>query len=412
MQSHGKEERDMGLPWETLLSESDSRLRRSDIRDLLALTAQPDVISFAGGLPAPELFPVDELRAAFNTVLTNDGPGALQYGPTEGYAPLRSYLAERLAQRGIVARAENILLTSGSQQGLDLLSKVFLAGQQPVLVEAPSYVGALQAFVGHGVSCPAVPMDEQGICVDKAGEVFDAIEASEGRRPGLLYTVATFQNPSGVTMSERRRRELLAFCAERQLPLVEDDPYGELRYEGAEVPPLRALPGGEETIYLGTFSKILAPGLRLGWVVAPEPVIERLVIAKQATDLHTDSLAQRAVLHYCRHADLEGHIVRLQEFYRTRRDAMLAGLADYLPTGSTWTRPEGGLFTWVTLPEGIDTRALLAEALAERVAFVPGSAFYADSQGHNCLRLNFSHVEAARIIEGVQRLARAMSKFF
>lgn len=407
----------MGLPWETLLSECDRRLRSSDIRDLLAVTARPDVISFAGGLPAPELFPVDDLRAAFEAVLRTDGAAALQYGPTEGHAPLRAYLAERLARRGIRVAPEEILLTTGSQQGLDLLSKVLLHAHATVLVEAPSYVGALQAFAAHQPRYLTVPMDDQGLRVGEAAWMLAT--ATPPATHGLLYTAATFQNPSGVTMSRERRLALLELCAGRRLPLVEDDPYGELRYEGEDVPPLRALPGGEETIYLGTFSKILAPGLRLGWVVAPRPLIARLVIAKQAADLHTDSLVQRAVLHYCTHADLEGHIARLRAAYRERRDAMLAALARYFPAEVRWTHPGGGLFLWLTLPEGADARGLLAEALAHRVAFVPGTAFYphigatpagdARAGGENCLRLNFSHADPARIEEGMRRLAAVVT---
>lgn len=402
----------MGLPWETLLSDCDRRLCSSDIRDLLAVTARPDVISFAGGLPAPELFPVDDLRASFEAVLRSDGAGALQYGPTEGYAPLRAYLAERLARRGIAATPEEILLTTGSQQGLDLLGKVLLRRSAAVVVEAPSYVGALQAFSAHEPRYITVPMDEQGLRVDLAATALDGVDPTA--TGGLLYTAATFQNPSGVTLSRQRRLALLELCTARRLPLVEDDPYGELRYAGAAVPSLRALPGGQETIYLGTFSKILAPGLRLGWVVAPRPLIDRLVIAKQAADLHTDSLVQRAVLHYCTHADLEGHIARLRTVYGQRREAMLDALQRYFPAEVRWTRPDGGLFVWVTLPTGTDARALLAAALERRVAFVPGTAFHPHGEearaevGH-CLRLNFSHSDPARIEEGVRRLAAVIT---
>ncbi len=278
-----------------------------------------------------------------------------------------------------------------------------------MLVEAPSYVGALQAFASHESRYLAVPMDDQGMCVESATQMLNHVMSTSEDRPALLYTIATFQNPSGVTISRERRLALLEFCAAQQIPLVEDDPYGELRYEGEEVPPLRALPGGEETIYLGTFSKILAPGLRLGWIVAPQSVIARLVISKQAADLHTDSLVQRAVLHYCMHTDIEEHLSHLRAVYRSRRDAMLSALADYFPSEVKWTRPDGGFFIWVTFPEGTDTRALFAEALAQRVAFVPGTAFFMDHLGSNCLRLNFSHVEPARIVEGMQRLAKVVT---
>jgi len=330
----------MSVPWDLLLGDADRRLRGSDIRDLLAVTARPDIISFAGGLPAPELFPLDDLRAAFDAALRGGGGSAVQYGPTEGYAPLRAYLAARLARRGIVATPDDILITTGSQQGLDLLGKVLLSPRATVLVEEPSYVGALQAFAAYGPRVAGVPMDDAGLQVDHV----DAPLTTRGRdplghdNPAVLYTIPTFQNPSGLTMSLRRRAALIELCAARRLPVIEDDPYGELRYEGEDTPPLRALPGGEETVYLGTFSKILAPGLRLGWVVAPRPLMARLVRAKQGADLHTDTLAQRAVLQYCLHADLDGHIARLRRAYRERRDAMLAALARYLPPEARWTR--------------------------------------------------------------------------
>lgn len=404
----------MGIPWDALLGDADRRLRGSDIRDLLAVTARPDIISFAGGLPAPDLFPIDDLRAAFDAALREGGGSAVQYGPTEGYAPLRAYLAARLARRGIVAEPDDILITTGSQQGLDLLGKVLLSSRALVLVEEPSYVGALQAFAAYGPRIASVPMDEEGLRVDRVA----APLTLRGRDPlghddaVILYTIPTFQNPSGLTMSQTRREALIDLCATEGLPLVEDDPYGELRYEGSDLPPLRALPGGEDTVYLGTFSKILVPGLRLGWVVAPRPLMARLVRAKQGADLHTDALAQRAVLHYCLHADLDGHIARLRRVYRERRDAMLAALARYFPPEARWTRPEGGLFLWVTLPAGVDTRALLAAALKRGVAFVPGAAFYPardGGQGARSLRLNFSHADPDRIDDGLRRLGAVVA---
>ncbi len=408
----------MGAPWDALLGDADHRLRSSDIRDLLAITARPDVISFAGGLPAPDLFPIADLRAAFDAALREGGGNAVQYGPTEGYAPLRAYLATRLARRGIVAEPDDILITTGSQQGLDLLGKVLLSPRATVLVEEPSYVGALQAFAAYGPRVVSAPMDDEGLRVDRAATTLATMghdPAGHGGLVAILYTIPTFQNPSGLTMSVRRREALIELCAAHRLPLVEDDPYGELRYEGADLPPLRARPGGEETIYLGTFSKILAPGLRLGWVAALRPLMARLVLAKQGADLHTDTLTQRAVLHYCLHADMDGHIARLRQVYRERRDAMLAALALYFPAEARWTRPEGGLFIWVTLPEGIDTRALLAVALERGVAFVPGSAFHVagagghGEQGGRSLRLNFSHADPDRIDAGLRRLGEVVA---
>lgn len=410
----------MPLPWDTLLQGSARRLQSSAIRDLLAVTTHPEVISFAGGLPAPELFPVEGLRASFDAVFREDGRAALQYGPSEGHRPLRAYLAERLAGRGIQAAPEQILITSGSQQALDLIGKALLTRGDRVLVESPSYVGALQSFSTREVGYLPVGMDDQGLLVEDAaallagqplrhahGATLDGAEADThaGPAPSLAYTVATFQNPSGVTMSLERRKALLALCAGRQMPLIEDDPYGELRFEGDEVPAIRSLPGGEGTIYLGTFSKVLAPGLRIGWMVAPKPLIARCVLAKQAADLQSDSLTQRALLHFCANNDTEEIVTRLRVLYRERRDAMLDALARHFPAEARWTRPEGGLFIWVTLPQGVHDRALLSDALAQRVAFVPGSAFHIDGQGSNCLRLSFSVSSPERIEEGIARLS-------
>jgi len=394
----------MGLPWERLLAVSDGRMRSSAIRDLLAVTMQPEVISFAGGLPASDYFPVEGLRASFDAVIREQGSSALQYGPTEGHPALRAWVVEHLAKRGIHTSMEEVLITTGSQQALDLLGKALLAPGSPMVVEAPSYVGALNAFLPQQPKFVPVPMDDEGLRVDVLDDMLD----DAGVPAALLYTVATFQNPSGCTMSLARRQALVSLASRRTLPVVEDDPYGELRFAGPEVPPLRALPGGAETVYLGTFSKILAPGLRVGWTVAPRPLIDRLVMAKQAADLHTDSLAQRALLHFCTHNDLAAHIEQLREVYRERREAMLDALARYLPAEARWTKPEGGLFVWVTLPAGVDSAALLREALRQKVAFVPGGAFHVDGGGAGSMRLSFSHAAPALIQEGVRRLGEAI----
>jgi 2-aminoadipate transaminase len=395
-----------GLPWSELLERTGRVPRASAIRDLLRVTERPDVIGFAGGLPAPELFPVAGLRAAFDAVLREDSAGALQYGPTAGHRPLRELVAERLGRRGIRCTADEVLITTGSQQALDLVGRTLAGRGMAVLVESPSYVGALQAFGAHEVSFVSFPVDDRGLRVDALRE---RLGRWTGPGPALLYTVATFQNPAGVTMAVERRRELLECSQAYDLPLVEDDPYSELRYDGDPVPALRALPGGEDVIHVGTFSKVLSPGLRLGWAVAPRPVLERMVLAKQGADLHTDSLAQRAALRFCRDNDLDAHVLELCAAYRQRRDAMLAALGEQMPAGTTWTRPEGGMFTWATLPEGIDAGALLAEAVVRRVAFVPGSAFHADGGGAGTLRLNFTNCPPDVIREGVGRLAAALS---
>lgn len=394
----------MGLPWEKLLSVSDKRMRSSAIRDLLAVTSQPDMISFAGGLPSADHFPVEGLRASFNAVLQEQGAGALQYGPTEGHPALRAWLVEHLAKRGIQTKVEQILITTGSQQALDLLGKALLAPGVPMIVESPSYVGALNAFLPHQPAFHAVPMDQDGLRVD----LLDGVLDQTGGQAAMLYTVATFQNPTGCTMSLARRQALLALSAARRLPIVEDDPYGELRFAGTDVAPLRALPGGEETVYLGTFSKILAPGLRVGWAVAPSLLFNRLTMAKQAADLHTDSLAQRALLHFSTHNDLSAHVAKLREVYGERRQAMLDALGRYLPAEASWTNPEGGLFIWVTLPAGLESTTLLREAIGYKVAFVPGAAFFTDGGGANMMRLSYSHASPALIEEGVKRLGGAL----
>jgi DNA-binding transcriptional MocR family regulator len=390
-----------GLNWSSLLERTGRAPAASAIRDLLSVTERPDVISFAGGLPAPELFPADGLRTAFDAVLAGDAGRALQYGPTQGHRPLRELVAERLGRRGIDCAADDVVITTGSQQALDLVGRVLAGRGMEVLVESPSYVGALQAFSARDVTFVACAGDDRGLRVDLLR-----------RRPGaaVLYTVPTFQNPSGGTMAPDRRRELLASSRDLGLPLVEDDPYSDLRYDGDPVPALRALPGGQDVVHLGTFSKVLSPGLRLGWVVAPRPVTERLVLAKQGADLHTDELAQRAVVRFCRDNDLEAHVWALRAAYRERRDAMLAALADLMPPGSAWTRPEGGMFVWVTLPDGVEALPLLAEAVARRVAFVPGTAFHVDGGGTGSLRLNFTNCPPDRIREGVARLAAALDR--
>ncbi len=394
----------MALSWDQLFEGSEKRLRGSAIRDLLAVTARPDIISFAGGLPAPELFPLDAVRESFDRVLRDDGRDALQYGATEGYQPLRVFLAERAVQRGMMVAPENVLVTTGSQQALLLLSLVLARPGLGVMIESPSYVGALQAFMLREPRFYPVPMDEHGILANEA----EVILARPGVRIQLVYTVATFQNPSGVTMSLERRELLLEATNRYGVPIVEDDPYGDLRYSGQSVPPFLALRGGADAVYLGTFSKTLAPGLRLGYVIGPRPLIGQMVLAKQAADLHTDSLSQRALLDYCRHNDIDGHVSTLRDVYRERRDTMLATMDRCFPTSCHWTHPEGGLFTWLTLPEQSDATALLTEAVARKVAFVPGNAFFTDGSGANTLRLNFSHPKPAAIEDGIGRLGELL----
>ncbi|HID87380.1 MAG TPA: PLP-dependent aminotransferase family protein [Anaerolineae bacterium] len=410
----------MTTRWRDRYAERTRGMRSSIIRELLKLTQQPDIISFAGGLPAPELFPVEEVQEACQRVLKEHGPKALQYSTTEGYPPLRRFLMEKMARYGIMASEENILITHGSQQGLDLIGKTFLDPGDLVLLEAPSYLGAIQAWRAYQARFATVPLDEDGMRVDLLEETLTKM------RPKLLYLLPNFHNPAGVTLSQERREALVALADGLGLPIIEDDPYGELRYEGEHIPPiivldarrLRALgrtdDGGDikgDVIYISTFSKTLAPGLRLGWVVAPVEVVGRLVQAKQGTDLHTNTFSQMVAYELCKNGFLEGHVRRLRAAYRERRDTMLAAMERHFPEGVTWTRPQGGLFLWATLPEGMDAEELLMEAVEEeKVAFVPGSVFFADGGGRNTMRLNFSNARPEMIEEGIRRLGRAIAK--
>lgn len=399
--------------WTHRYAQRTQRMQSSAIREVLKLSEQPDIISFAGGLPAPEIFPVAEFQAACHRVLAEHGPQALQYSTTEGYRPLREMIARHTARYGIAVDLENILITSGSQQALDLLGKVFLNPGDRVLVEQPTYLGALQAWNAYQGEYIGLAMDEEGMQTD-------ALEAALRAGPKFIYALPNFQNPSGVTLSLQRRQTLVAVADRSGVPVVEDDPYGQLRYEGEHLPPLVVLDGrlhahdgvpySGNVIYLSTFSKTLAPGLRLGWVVAPVEVIQRLVQAKQGADLQTSTFAQMVACEVARGGFLDQHIHAIRGVYRERRDAMLAAMHTHFPPGVHWTRPSGGLFLWVTLPESMDAADVLRAALAEQVAFVPGSGFFADGSGGNTLRLNFSNAAPAKIAEGIQRLGGVLTR--
>lgn len=376
-------------------------MKSSAIRDLLHYATLPGMIYLAGGLPAPESFPVEVFRAACNTVLDEVGAQALQYGTTEGYKPLRQFLAERMRNlKGIAAGSDNLLLTSGSQQALEMIGKLFIDYGDIVVLESPSYLGAIQAFDLYAPRYVTVPMDEQGIIIGELERILQIVT------PKFVYTVPTFQNPSGRTMSVERRKQLIALAEHYDLVIVEDDPYGELRYTGEPVPPIKAFDTTGRVIYLGTFSKILSPGIRLAWVVATEEYIRKLALIKQATDLCTSTFIQYAAYEYCRSGIMEEHIEKIRAMYRVRMEAMLNALDRYFPKeGVSWTHPEGGMFLWVTLPEAIDVEDMLKEAVANRVAFVPGTSFYVDGRPHSTMRLNFSNATPEMIEEGIRRLA-------
>jgi len=376
-----------------------AQLRPSTIREILKVTAQPDVISFAGGLPAPELFPVAEIKAAAEAVLTREGSRALQYGPSEGVAELRDWIAAEVGRRGIRAAAADVLVTNGSQQVLDLIGKLYLDPGDVVLTENPTYLAAIQSFQTFEATFVPVPTDEQGLIPAALPDLI------RRHRPKFLYTIPNFQNPTGITLSASRRAELAAIAAREGLPIVEDDPYGKLRYRGDEVPPVKHWDEAGCVFYASTFSKTIAPGLRLGWVVAPPAEFSRLLILKQAADLHTSSFDQRVALAYLTAADVGAHLARIRAAYGERFGVLDATLRAELPAGYRWTQPEGGMFLWVTGPAELDALELLGRAVQQKVAFVPGRDFFPADGGRNHLRLNFSNSTPERIREGVRRLA-------
>ena len=399
----------MPVTWQHLYAERTEGMVASDIREILKVTAQPDVISLAGGLPAPELFPIDEYRRAFEWVLESDGAQALQYGPSEGYRPLRALLAQRLTGFGMQCTPDDVLVTNGSQQALDLIGKILLNPSDTVLVEKPTYLGALQAFNQYQATYAVVPMDEDGMCVDDVERVLTR-QRTNGQHIKFIYALPNFQNPTGRTMSLDRRRRLVEVANHFGVPIVEDDPYGELRYEGQALPTLKSLDRDDSVIYLGTFSKILAPGFRLGWILAGPQVQETLLHGKQPSDLHTGMAQQMATYEVAKDGFVDEHVKHIKDFYRERRDVMLRAIEEHFPPEAHYTRPAGGLFVWAELPLHIDTRELLLDAVKEKVAFVPGQGFHADSSGTNTMRLNFSNVPPDQLREGVRRLGLAIQR--
>lgn len=374
-------------------------LRPSSIREILKVTAQPEIISFAGGLPAPELFPVEAVRVAAETVLAKMGPSALQYGPSEGFLPLREWIVGEMHRRQIRAQVSEILITNGSQQVLDLVGKLFINPGDVVLTENPTYLAAIQAFQTLEARFVPVPTDEQGLIPEAVPELI------RKHRPKFLYTIPNFQNPTGVTLARERRATLAKIAAEHGLLVIEDDPYGKLRYRGVEVPPIKHWDEANRVLYVSTFSKTIAPGLRLGWVSAPEEIFSQLLILKQASDLHTSSFDQRLAHVYLTQNDQTAHLEKIRSAYGARFEVMDEALRQEMPASFSWTRPEGGMFLWVTGPAELDGMRLLERAIERKVAFVPGRSFFPGDAGNNYLRLNYSNSTPERIREGVKRLA-------
>jgi len=381
----------------------------SAVREILKVTEKPEIISFAGGLPAPEFFPKAEMAEAFSRAILEDGEKALQYSTTEGHAPLRNWIATRMQAKGMRAEADNILITSGSQQGLDLLAKVLVNTGDKILVERPTYLAALQTFSLFEANFITVASDDEGMDVDDA-----ARQLRENPDIKLIYLVANFQNPSGTTLSLERRQRLMALASQYGVRILEDDPYGELRYRGETIAPIKSLDEEGLVVYISTFSKTITPGLRVAWLVAEPTIYTKLSIAKQATDLHTNTVSQFAVHRYLTEHDADAHITKLCGVYGERCRVMLEALKAHFPAGVRWTKPEGGMFLWVELPAHLNTTKMLPDAINAKVAFVPGAPFFAPSlattRPQNFMRLNFSNQTPERIALGIQKLAEVIAK--
>ncbi len=373
-------------------------VHRSFIREILKVTEDPKIISFAGGLPSPDSFPVQEIAEAASKVLAKDGTNALQYSTTEGYAPLREYVAKRYRKKGISVDANEILIVNGSQQGIDLIGKVFLNKGDVVAVERPTYLAAIQSFGLYEPVFKDVPLLDDGPDIG----MLETVLKNFG--PKLFYTVPNFQNPTGITYSRKKREEVANVMKGHDTVFVEDDPYGEIRFMGEDLPSMRYYLDGD-SVLLGSFSKIVSPGMRLGWICAPPHIMEKLVVVKQASDLHSNYFTQRVVHQYLTDNDVDRHIRQIGVLYKKHRDLMVSMIEQYFPDCVQYTKPEGGMFLWVTLPEGVSSMDLFNLAIKENVAFVPGQAFYVDGSGTNTLRLNFSNSSETQIEEGIKRLS-------
>ncbi len=402
----------MAVDWGELYSKRLGSMTTSVIREILKVAQSPEVISLSGGWPEADLFPIEQLQEVATHVMRQTPREALQYGLTDGSIGLRRLLAEQMQAQGVPAGPENILITSGSQQALDLLGRILLDEGDTVIVEAPTFLGAVQSFRAYGPRFVPLPLDGDGACVEQLPELIAR------HRPKLIYLLPTFHNPAGVCLSLERRRRAVEIAAELGVPIVEDDPYGQLRYSGEPLPTLAALDGarcsgdtprlGDTVIYLSSFSKTLTPGLRVAWAVAPADVVRQLVMAKQGTDLMTSSLSQEIAAEFMRRGWLPAQVARIRDTYRLRRDAMCAAIDEHFPAGASYYRPAGGLFLWVTLPAGLDAVALLPEAAAHQVAYVPGQPFFVDGRGANTMRLSFASVPPETIREGVRRVGEVL----
>jgi len=392
-----------------LFAERTRVMRSSAMRDLMAVTARPDVISLAGGLPDTSTFPPQTFAAQMTRIAQESAAEALQYGPTEGFRETVDCIVEVMGAEGMLPDPEDVIVTTGGQQAIDLLCKTLVDPGDAVICEAPTYPGAIPVFCSYQADTIQIECDADGMRIEELEATLARLDG-EGRRPKFVYSVPTFQNPAGVTMSLERRRRLVELARSRELLVIEDNPYGLLRYDGESLPPLYQLDGGDFVIYVGTFSKILSPGIRLGWAVAPPPVMEKVVLGKQAADLCTSTLTQFFVREYFASGRWSDYVESVGRIYRSRRDAMIEALSRHFPPQATWTEPDGGLFIWATLPDYIDTGDLLAKALRRDVAFVPGQAAYVDGRGRSSMRLNFTAGDEDEIREGIRRIGKAIGE--
>ncbi len=400
----------MGIEINSRLSSNIKNMKRSVIRELLKLTSKPEIISFAGGLPAPDTFPIDEIADIAKEVVLNHGKTALQYGSTEGFIPLKEELIKFLKTDGISVSEKQIIITSASQQGLDIVGKIFIDPGDTVIVESPTYVGAISAFNSYKAKMVGIEMDDDGMRMDLLEEKLKELD-KKGTHPKFIYVIPDFQNPGGVTLSLERRNKLLSIASEFDLIIIEDSPYRAIRYRGETIPSLQSMDNEGRVVSLYTFSKILFPGMRLGWAAGPEEIIDKFVVAKQAMDLCTPPFNQAIVTEYLKRDKLQSNIESTIEEYRQKNQLMLEKLDEYMPDGKglKWTKPDGGLFLWLTCPDYVNTEEMFYDAIKENVAYVVGSAFYGENPKYNSLRLNFSYPTLEEIDEGVKRLAKVIS---
>lgn len=394
---------------EQIFSASAQNMKRSAIREILKLTQRPEVISFGGGLPSPESFPIEQLKEITTEILDTDGPGSLQYGATEGVPELRNILVDRYKKEGLKLELDNLIITTSSQQALDLLGKIFINRGDKIICGLPSYLGGLSAFNTYGADLEGIKFDEHGMRADKLEEKLEELKAN-GKKPKFIYIIPDFQNPAGITMPESRRLEIIALAKKYDVLIVEDSPYREIRFEGKPQRTIYELDNSGQVILLGTFSKIFVPGFRIGWVVANEQIIDKIVIAKQSADLCTPTLNQKIAFQYMDKGYFDENLKGIIKQYHEKRDNMLKAFKEYMPEGIKWTEPEGGLFLFLTLPEHMDAEILFKKAIEKDVAFVLGSVFHCDGSGKNTMRINFSYMSKEKTTEGVKRLAQAIKE--